>query len=200
MLPDFPLLKRDIDLLLWVGARGRAASISGAVPLPRRDVYEGSRHILVRENGEVVEGGYDTVSAEDSFQAGEAGTPSLRQVLESYTRLITEMDRKGRATFVELANEEAESRGQVVERAGRPLAEPIMEAVERMELDPAPRDVDELFLCQGMRVMLYELDQEAIEKVREELKREPYRARMTRLLAKKREEYRARESSRKLVG
>ncbi len=69
-----------------------------------------------------------------------------------------------------------------------------------MLLEPTPRDVDQLFLHPGVRIMLQELDDEAVEKAREELKQEPYKAQMGRLLERKREEHRARESSRKLVG
>ncbi len=48
--------------------------------------------------------------------------------------------------------------------------------------------------------MLQELDDEAVGKAREDLKKEPYKAQMERLLEQKSEEHRARESSRKLVG
>lgn len=201
MLPDFPSLKQDLERLLQLGARSRASSTSGIVgTLPRRDVCEGDRFILVREDGEVVESAFDTVSAEESFEARGAETLTLRQTFEMYVGLMGEIGKQEADSFVELANEEAESRGQVVEGAGRPLPEAILEGVEKMPFDPAPQDVDHLFLFQGVRLLLQGLDDEAVEKAREELKREPYRARMERLLEKKREEYRASESSRKLVG
>jgi len=80
MLPDFPSLKKDLERLLQLGARAQGSSESGtAVPLPRRDVSEGDRHILVRENGETVEDTYETVSAEDSMLAREVETLTLRQ-------------------------------------------------------------------------------------------------------------------------
>ena len=201
MLPDFPSLKKDLERLLQLGARAHAASTSGtAVPLPRRDVHEGDRHILVRENGETVEDTYENVSAKDSIQTREVETLTLNQAFDMYAGLMGKIDDQEQAAFVELANREAESRGQVVEGAGRPLPEVIMESVDRMELDPAPRDVDDLFRFQGVRFMLHELDEERVAKAREELKREPYEARMEQLLRKKSEEHRARESSRKLVG
>lgn len=201
MLPDFPSLKKGLERLLQLAARAEAASTFGTVvPLPRRDIHEGNRHILVRENGETVEGAYENVSAKDSIQTREAETLTLKQAFEMYTGLMGKIDDQEQAAFVELANREAESRGQVVEGAGRPLPETIMEGVERMQIDPAPRDVDDLFRFQGVRFMLHELDEEAVTKAREELKREPYKARMEQLLVKKSEEHRARESSRKLVG
>lgn len=201
MLPDFPPLKYDLERLLQLAARAEAASKSGsAVPLPRRNVREGDRHILVRENGETVEDAFDVVSAEDSIEASEVETLTLKQTFDRYVALMGEIGGKEQTAFIELANREAEARGQVVEGAGRPLPEVIMEGVERMQIDPAPRDVDDFFRFQGVRFMLHELDEETVVKAREELKREPYKVPMERLLQRKREEHRARESSRKLVG
>lgn len=201
MLPDFPPLKKDLEHLLQLGARMHAAHTSGTtVALPRRDVHEGDRHILVRENGETVEDTYKNVSAKDSIRTREVQTLTLKQAFEMYAGLMGKIDDQEQAAFVELANMEAESRGQVVEGAGRPLPETIMEGVERMVLDLAPRDVDHLFRSQGVRFMLHELDEETVAKAREELKRKPFKARMEQLLRKKNEEHRARESSRKLVG
>lgn len=201
MLPDFPTIKTDLERLLQLGAREQAVSMSKAiVRLPRRPVYEGDRYILVRENGETVEDTYDTVSAEDSLEVREVETLSLRQAFEMYTGLMGEMDTQEVDAFIKLGNKEAESRDQVVDGAGRPHPETILEAVERMELGSAPRDVDHLFLFQEMRFFLQELDDKAIESARENLKQEPYKDQMEHLLKKKREEFRARESRRKLVG
>lgn len=201
MLPDFPSLKNDLERLLQLGAQWRASSTSGiAATLPTRDVHEGDRSVLVREDGEEVSSGYDTVSSEMSFTAREAETLTLKKTFEMYADLLVKLEVQKGANFVAMAKEEAESKGQVVQGAGKPLAEAILEAVEKMEIDPGPRDIDDLFRFQGMRVFLHGLDDEAIEKARGELKRETYRTRVKSLLEKKREEHRAREGSRKLVG
>jgi hypothetical protein len=201
MLPDFPSIKKDLDRLLQLGARTGRRSASGIMgAFPRRSVHEGDRHILVRENGEVVEDFFSTITARESLEVDEVEVLSLDETYAMYKRLMAEMDDKEEAAFIELANETAESVGNVVEGKGRPHPEVVLEGVEKMLLDPAPKDVDHLFSLPGVRIMLQELDDEAVEKAREALKKEPYRARTEHLLEQKREEYRARESSRKLVG
>lgn len=201
MLPDFPFLKKDLDALLQLGARTGRSSASGIMgAFPRRRMHEGDRSILVRENGEVVEDALDKITAKESLEVEEAGALSLEEAYALYQRLMAEMDDKEQAAFLAAANEAAESVGNVVEGKGRPHPEVILEGVEQMLLGFAPRDVDHLFTSPGVRVMLQELDDEAVEKAREQLKGEPYEARTERLLERKREEHRARESSRKLVG
>lgn len=201
MLPDFPSLKKDLDRLLQLGAqRGRRSALGVMGVFPRRSIHEGDRHILVREDGKAVEDEFSTITARESLEVDEVEVLSLDQTYAMYERLMAEMDDKEEAAFLDLANKTAESVGNVVEGKGKSHPEVVLEGVEQILLDPAPQNVDHLFSFPGVRIMLQELDDEAIEKACEELKREPYKARMERLLQKKREEYRARESSRKLVG
>lgn len=201
MLPDFPSLKKDMDHLLQLSARtGRRSALGVMDAFPRRFMHEGDRSILVRENDEEVETAYASITARESLDVDEVGVLSLEEAYAMYRRLMAEMDDKEEERFVELTNKTAESVGNVVKGKGRPHPETILEGVEKMFLDPAPENVDHLFYFPGVRMMLWELDDETVEKAREELKREPYRGRMERLLEQKREEHRARESSRKLVG
>lgn len=201
MLPDFPSIKKDLDRLLQLGAQTGRRSASGIIgAFPRRHLHEGDRHILVRENGEVVEEAFSTITATESLKIDEVGDLSLDEAYGMYGRLMAEMDDQEEAAFIKLATETAESVGNVVEGKGRPHPEVVLEGVEKIMLDPAPEDVDHLFTLPGIRIMLQDLDDEAVDKVREDLKKEPYKARTARLLQKKREEHRVRESRRKLVG
>lgn len=201
MLPDLPFIKKDLDRLLQLGAQAGRHSASGVMGgFPRRTVHEGDRHILVREDGEVVEDSFTTITAWKSLQVDEVEVLSLDEAYAMYRRLMAEMDTKEEEAFIERVTETAESVGNVVEGKGRPLPEVVLDGVEKMLLDPPPKNVDYLFSLPGIRIMLQELDDEAIEKTRTELKREPYKVRMERLLEKKHEEHHARESRRKLVG
>lgn len=112
MLPDFPSLKNDLERLLQLAARAQASSESGtAVPLPRRDVREGNRHTLVRQDGETVEGGFHTVSVQDSIPAEEAETLTLEQTFERYVALMGEIGAQEQEGFVEIVHEEKPRHG-----------------------------------------------------------------------------------------
>lgn len=200
MLPDFPSLKQELHRLLVVGVRvERPRTSSLMAGFPGRPMLEGNRIILVRDTGEEVEIPLKLYSAEQYMETTETETLTLEEAYEKYREVMAEMDEKQAEDFFKLIDETAESIGNVVDLGGRPLPEGILEGVEKMLLLDDPRDVDQLFNLHQVRLMLREAPSDAIEDAREQMKSGPYKEQTERLLERKHEEYRVRESRRKLV-
>ena len=204
MLPDFPLLKRELLRLLEMGViaelPGRPDMSQLLVMLPRHPDHEGDDGILVRETGDEEDIPINTYSAEDLMNLDEVNPPTLREAYESMRDLASKTHAQVTADADQLMNTTAESIGNVIKLGERPLPEDILEGVEKMLLFSIPESVDELFDLPQVQRMLDEVPTQALEEAREQMKNGAYKEQTERLLEQKREEHRVRESNRKLVG
>lgn len=155
---------------------------------------------MVRETGDTEERPLNTYVAQELMDLTRSEPLPLAEAYARYQELIAKLDEDAAKDFEELVTETAESHGNVVDLGGRPLAEGILEAVERILLLGDPRDVEELLALPQVGYMLKDAPEAAVREARDQLSSGTYRERLALLLERKREENRARESRRKLVG
>jgi hypothetical protein len=168
--------------------------------LPRHPRHEGNYGILVRESGEELEVPFHKYRALDTIDLSEVELPTLSEAFDKYRDLASKTDEQVSEDVEELKDTTAESLGNVVELGVRPLVQAVIEGVEKIPLLADPQSVDELFDLYQVRYMLKDAPAQDIEAAREQMKNGPYKEQAQRLLERKREERRVRESSRQLVG
>jgi hypothetical protein len=201
MLPDFPLLKREMHRLLELGVQIERPGMSMlSAMFPRRPMREGDRTVLVREGSEQQEVPLKKYEAELRIDLTEVGLLTLGEAYKRYLDTTSRIEVEVATDLEDLVDRTAESMGNVVQLSGRPLPEGILEGVEKMLLLGDPRDVDQLFALPQMRPFLKEVPADALEEAREQMKTGPYQEQTEQLLERKHEEYRVRESRRQLVG
>jgi hypothetical protein len=198
MLPDFPSLKNEVHGLLELGMRAEQDAASPFRTLmPKRRIHEGDRLVMVREGVEE-EVEIKTYAAEGRLDLGELEGMALGEAYERYRQTAREITADHDADVVRQLKEATERVGNVVE--GNPSSpEPLLEIIGKLELGFAPKSLEDL-LSRLALLIGEEKDGAWESNARERLREEPYRSRVDRLLEEKREEYRARESRRKLVG
>lgn len=196
MLPDFLALKRLIseDRLAELRSVVRNQSIVSEAGEIRQ--HEGDRFIIKRADGSVSESGFHHVEVEATVNLADllkSGTQPIRDALATMAEGLV---RDQAETFRKVMDEACESAGTVTHAKGRPFtAELYIEALEPVEFtfDPDGR--------WNMPTLVMHPDN--VPRVQAELARldsEPeLHARLTAMVDRKRELWRAREANRVLA-
>jgi hypothetical protein len=203
MLPDFPELKADLSMAISAYFKQRVAIHLGALSKIRHNyVFEGPRddnhgHEIVRSSGEIESSGLKLMSAELSILADELPKMTLDQVLHK----VDEAAQKVASQLAKLAyqriSEAVEQVGNSIDAKGKRLsAELILELYSTVEIDfdrngkpKMPTFHVHPKMTEALKLALSELENDI------ELNRE-----LKQIITNKKEEWREREASRKLVG
>lgn len=199
-MPDFPALKEELQRVLETGLRiERAAMLPLLGSVPFRPRGEGDRVVLVREDGEPEGVDTKTYTFEGKLNPEEVEGLPLSRAYSMYREAALKMGSEAEADLLGTINEAVEKIGNVVGGDGSAGAEVLLDAFEKVSLGFAPKSIGHL-LSELTFVVGSEQTTENLQKAINRLGEEPYRSRAERLLEEKREEHRARESRRKLVG
>ena len=199
MLPDFPKLKSDISARLLDFLRLRFRYHLGPLSeIQRYTVFEGAgKSRLVRSSGEIEESDMKSISAEFSIKDDEVPTMTLESLLERLDEVAKVMAQQMAQHTYQKVSEAVKKVGNVVDARERKLsAELILEGLSKIHIDFGP-DGKPKMPSFHIHPDLTKAAQLAIEQFEQN---PDLQKQYAEIMQDKKEKWRARESSRKLVG
>jgi hypothetical protein len=201
MLPDYPKAKEEF--LSKLKDRFAKRSKRGTGPFqqaPVKPIYEGHNWRMKRADGSVDEdslGKFEVGLKIKTKEIEEMGERSLPEVLKTFDKAADEMGKKLSKHFFGTLERITDELGSVVDGKGEPFSvEKFFEVLEKLEFDFKPNGEPDLPTIVANPKML-----EQIKKELSKIESNPeHKARHDEIIEKKRQAWRARESSRKLVG
>lgn len=198
MLPDLPKFRQDLDQLFRVFLETRTKVHLGWFGEMRQSrLFEGNSSTIVREDG--LEESFETVEISEGMTVTRNEILGLtpRDVLERLDRVAEGIAAQKARHILKAVSEAAESVGNVFDGRGKPLShDMILAGLEQMwiEFDPHGRPLmPSIVTSPAMK--------ERVDALQREMESDPeLRARFDRVIDRKREEWRAREARRELVG
>jgi len=197
MLPDFPRLKERLSSLLT--ARMKSVYRGHGKPfadLPFAHIQEGDCVRMVRADGshETIEMKHHQVTIR--LPTDEIENLSTEDIYRKFDQAAEEMARKMFQTFLQSVDKAATEVGNVIRFDGHPTVEDLLRfyATVDIDFDAEGHPVLPTLVC-GKQ--MYEHVQEILPQIESD---PDVKRRMEAILAKKQEEWRDREASRRLVG
>ncbi|MGQ0834886.1 MAG: hypothetical protein ACT4O5_08205 [Gammaproteobacteria bacterium] len=196
MLPDFPETKRLFSRFFQAHMRVKLRQISPYSMVQTRYLHEGRMMQVMRPDDTQSQSELVQLSSPIEMKFDEIETLTLQKVLEKYDAVVTDMVRKQVGLVRERMSAEIPE-SQAVDARGRKLdADLVMETLEKMQIEFYPDGTPHELLLDGppfARERMTAIEKEISESP--ELKRK-----FDDMMARKKEQWRAREASRKLVG
>jgi hypothetical protein len=196
MLPDFPETKRLFSRFFQTYMRRKMREISPFGMVQVRHYHEGRAMKVVRDDRSESGSDMQQLSAQLEIKLDEIEDLTLDKAIQKYDVMIFDMVSK-QARFIRerMSSEIPES--QSINAKGRKLnAELILEMKDKMQVAFNPDWTPQEIFFDG-----HLFTPDAIAAVEQEFQNSPgLQKRHEDLMAKKREEWRAREADRKLVG
>ncbi len=197
MIPDYPALKAKLFEHWTDYAVARHRQNMGFLgSLPHRRDYEGSRRRLERADGSVSESEYLEIQSRLRLDPNEALNLTPEKVVQKLDDLAKDMAAQTERGLFKHLNETLAEAGRVINAGNRPFDQNMFFEL----LDSVEIDFDE----RGEPIMpTMVMSPKMWESIKEEVQHwdaDPaFRVRHDRIMTKKRESWRARESRRKLV-
>lgn len=198
MLPDYPSLKKEIRDVLDVFLRKQVEQYSIAIrQIPKTKIFEGKGTVIKRSTGE--EDLTKFMSSETGFEIkyNEIPEMGINDILEKLDETAMNMAGKMESAFFKSISEQLDKAGRTFGQKGEPLTgKTILNALRNIfisfDKDGKP-SLPSIFhgpkLAESMKKAFKEIDENP------ELKKEG-----DEIWLQKKEEWRAEEASRKLVG
>jgi hypothetical protein len=196
VLPDFSETKRLFGRFFQTYARQKARSISPFSGAQMRYLHEGRGMRVVRADQSESNAKTQQLSSEMQIKFDEIPELTFEKAIAKYDEMILDMVRKQTGFALERLSEEI-PKSQSVDAKGKKLdAEIVLEMLETIQLEfYADGRPHELHVVGGL------FSPERLKAVDEQFRNSPeLQNRRNDLMERKREEWRAREASRKLVG
>jgi hypothetical protein len=199
LLPDLPKLKADIAQVFHVILKNRLNAYLGVVgEAPRSFIKEGRNPVTVRSDSSRDETELKVTSAETIFKLEEIPHLSAEQRIERLDAVAREMAKQISSHAFAKINEAVDKVGNVVNAKGKPFsADAVFEILEKIQLDFEPDGVKHKELTVVIPPGMADQVKETLEKIHQDPE---LSKRYEDIINKKRTEWRARESARKLVG
>ncbi len=197
MLPDIPSLKRDLLDFLQRFIRQRIAFHSYILgEVSRSTIFEGDRGTRIRRaDGTTDEGPLQAAESSVEFSRQEIPNLGLDALLQRADAVARDFARQQSQHLFRSLEEVTDRTGNVINVNGPPTPDALLAMIETVEMD---------FDAAGRHNFSFVVPpnlHEAALAVWELIMNDPvYRERYDALMARKMEEHRAREASRKLVG
>lgn len=198
MLPDYPKLKSELQGALTKILQARFRAHSGILnEIPRSRVFEGTGTQIQRASGQVEDS--DDLSAQGVLTIKNAELPKLTfdDVLKKLDGMAQELAAEATRKLFKSLDALTERTGNVVDAGGKPLsAQAIIEVLEKIHID-----CDEDGNLRLPTIVIHPKQTDALKAAEQEMEGNPeLKKRYEETLEAKREEWRVREASRKLVG
>lgn len=195
MLPDFPEIKRKTHDHIQNGAKivsNQNMPLLGSTKKKR--VFEGDKSKIVREDGSIDEVNFKTFSKEVASPTEEVEKLTLEEFFQKLCLMMIEMgNEQEKEAFQDIAN--------VVERVGnsikvdkKPSADDLLKVFERIHLD-----FDDNGKAKFPTIYTGEAGFKNFGQIMKDLEQEPFKSKFEEIINKKKAEWNARESNRKLV-
>jgi hypothetical protein len=198
MIPDFPVLKEELNRAITRFMRERFKFHQGPLSdVPQGHVFEGTRNVIVRQDGSKDETKMREISAETRFAADEMRGLHLPKLLEKVDAMAQEMAATQARQFYETMSEGVQKVGNTVDGGGQCFtAELFLQAMGKILIDFNADGSPEM-----PTVHISPNQTDDVKRMIERFESEPdLKKRFDTMMTKKREEWRAREADRKLVG
>ena len=195
MLPDYSETKRLFSRFFQTYARRKMRAISPFAAVQTRYLHEGRGMKVVRADQSQSDTETQQLSSLMEMKFDEIPDLTFEKAIAKYDEMILDMVRKQTGFALERLNEDI-PKSQTVDAKGKKLdAEIILEMFETIQLEFYPDGrPHELHVVGGL------FTPERLKSVDEEFRNNPeLQKRYDELMARKKEEWRAREASRKLV-
>ena len=196
MLPDYSETKKLFGRFFQTYARRKARAISPFADAPTRYLHEGRGMKVMRADRSESNTETQQFSSTMEIKFDEIPDLTLKKVIAKYDAMILDIVRKQTGLALERLSEDIPE-SQSVNAKGKKLdAEIILEVLETIQLEFYPDGrPHELHVVGGL------FNPERFQAVEEEFQNNPeLQKRHNELMARKREEWCAREANRKLVG
>ena len=198
MLPDFLKVKEKLEIMLYyVFNQDRLTHLGPVANVPVSLVFEGNKTILIREDGSVEEMDPKQATAELQVTFEEFEEMNDSVVLNKIDNAAEEMAGQQAKSFYEEVGKAAEEVGNVVSADGKPFSiDMFFEGLEKIDID-FDEDGNPSGLMCPVSPELYPSVVKAIEQAKTDPEMDK---RFDAIMERKKEEWRVRESNRKLVG
>ena len=196
MLPDFPETKRLFGRFFRTYMRRKAREISPYGVVQTRYLHEGRAMKITRADQSESTSGMEQLSAHIEIQFDEIENLTLQKVIEKHDAMIVDLVRKQTHFIRErMSSEIPES--QTLNAKGRKFdALVAIEMLEKMQIDFYPDGTPHKIFVDGPL-----FTPERMAAVEKEFESNPeLKIKFEEMMMKKKEEWRAREADRKLVG
>jgi hypothetical protein len=197
MLPDYPALKGELQELLDRFLQQRVAFHQGvAGRFGRQRVFEGDTTFLRRSASDTETNHFKNFSGSRTLAAERIASMTLMDVLQELDALAAEMGAQSAKHFFESLDKTLEAAGQVDDAKGAKISpELILRMLERIEMNFDDAGQNHLTVVIPPDMM------GAFDAASRELDEDPVmREKHRELIERKREAWRVREASRRLVG
>ena len=197
MLPDLPGLKRDMQHILDQYLRNQINQRLGVFgEVPKHFMHEGNRMRIRRPNGSAEETKLKEASGEMSLKVGDIPALTLEARIAKLNEVADQMADQIATHSLKTLSEGLDKAGQVIDQKGKPFdAEAIFAVLEKIQIE---------FDESGKHDLTILLPPALIPKAQEVLQAfetdKNLQKRHEAIMERKREEWRDRETARKLVG
>lgn len=198
MLPDYPAFKTELADILNRLFRRRLAQYQGFVgQVAKHRVFEGDKNFLLRSTGDSETTEFQDFSVARELSAKEVPKMTFEDILKELDAAAAEMGAKTARYFIEGLDKTLEAAGQVENAKGAKISgELLLRTLERIEMN-----FDESGNHKNLSLVIHPSNAEATAAALRELEDDPeLRKRHRALIERKREAWRVREASRRLVG
>lgn len=196
MLPDFPETKKLFSRFFRTYMRLKIREVSPYGAIQTRHLHEGRAMKITRADQSESNSGMEQLSAHLEIKFDEIETLTLQKVIEKHSIMIADLVQKQTHFIRERMNSEIPE-SQTLDAKGRKFdAQVVIDMLEKMQIDFYPDGTPhEIFLDGPL------FTPERMAAVDKEFESNPeLKRKFNEMLEKKKEEWRAREADRKLVG
>lgn len=196
MLPDFPSLKTKLHARLRAFTDRRTEQYLGLLGrIPKHQIQEGIGQTLVREDGSVDDSDSVPIAVPIAFEGAEVQSLTMEQLLTKLDEAAWNMAKRQSELFSQRFEQVTAEVGNAIDASGMSPVQAYFAMLDRIQLE---------FNSDGTP-HFPEIPQSTgrtwLKVVRSQIEADPALTRQfTELIARKKEEFRDRESSRKLVG
>jgi len=197
MLPDFPSIKRELKKVLsqFIDYINVDSPILSEIRKEKH--YEGSGMSIDRENGEVEKTNYKEISSQLVIKNDDLIEKGFLAVLENFKNVATEFNKQMSKMLYEEVESAAKKSGNIIEAGGKEFNfDMFIEMLEKIGMDFDDNGFPILpTISTGDPVLFNKIK----DKFTEWENNPEYKKRFQELIKRKKEEWDAKESSRKLV-
>jgi hypothetical protein len=196
MLPDFPETKRLFGRFFRTYMRRRAREISPYGIVQTRYLHEGRAMKITRADQSESTSGMEQLSAHLEIKFDEIENLTLQKAIEKHDAMIVDLVQKQTHFIRERMSSEI-PKSQTLDAKGRKFdAQVAIEMLEKMQIDFYPDGTPHKIFVDGPL-----FTPERMAAVEKEFESNPeLKRKFEEMMMKKKEEWRAREADRKLVG
>jgi len=199
MLPDFPKLKKKIQNLNNQSINNRIRMYNGLLNYFRKiSIPEGNTFVTIQENGNIKEGNFEKIESNKvSFDPKEIEKMTPEDISSKYDELAKSFAESQSKMIFERIDESAREVGNIFDAQGKKLTfDDILSSLEKIQID-----FDESGNYRNLVITVSPDLLELLTKIILESEKIPEnKKRFDEMIERKREEWRVRESNRKLVG